>query len=77
MNRSVVEVVFKVMVSCWSVEVVLTWFSCVQVHAEVGFGEEIYLCGNVPALGCDNISRAIPLVTSTDDYPWWQTKEGI
>ncbi len=56
-NKSVVEVVFK-------------------VHAEVGFGEEIYLCGNVPALGCDNISRAIPLITSTDDYPWWQTKEG-
>jgi trehalose-6-phosphate synthase len=47
-----------------------------KVHAEVGFGEEIYLCGNVPALGCDTVSRAIPLVTSTDDFPWWQTKEG-
>ena len=43
----------------------------------MNFGEEIYVCGNVPALGCDTISRAIPLVTSTDDFPWWQTKEGM
>jgi hypothetical protein len=42
----------------------------------VGFGEEIYLIGNVPALGCNSIERAIPLVTSAAEFPWWRTKEG-
>ena len=48
----------------------------IQVHAEVLLGQEVRISGNVPALGCDSPDRAIPLVTSSADFPWWQTKEG-
>jgi hypothetical protein len=40
------------------------------------FGEEIRLSGNVPALGCNTPDRGIALVTSSSEFPWWQTKEG-
>ena len=47
-----------------------------QVKAEIGFGEEVRLIGNVPALGCDDLARSIPLICSPATYPWWTTKEG-
>jgi hypothetical protein len=47
-----------------------------QVKAEIGFGEEVRLIGNVPALGCDDVARSIPLICSPATYPWWTTKEG-
>jgi hypothetical protein len=47
-----------------------------QVQARVRFGEEIRLSGNHPSLGCDNVDRAIPLVTSPKEFPWWWNKEG-
>lgn len=56
-NRSMVEIVFK-------------------VNGEVLIGEEIRVCGNAPALGCDDPDRAIPMFTCPHDYPWWRTKEG-
>lgn len=40
-------------------------------------GEEIRLSGSVPALGCDDPNRSIPMVTTPSDFPWWRTKEGI
>ena len=46
------------------------------MKAEIGFGEEVRLIGNVPALGCDDIARSIPLICSPATYPWWTTKEG-
>lgn len=48
-----------------------------QVYAPVGHGEEVRICGNVPALGCNNPIRSIPLITTSSDYPIWYTKEGI
>lgn len=58
MNKSVVEVVFK-------------------VSARLQHGEDVRLSGNVPALGCNNPDRAISLVTSPSEFPWWQTKEAL
>lgn len=46
------------------------------MEAAVGFGEEVRVSGNVPALGCDDPVRSIPLVCSPAIYPWWTTKEG-
>ena len=51
-------------------------YHIIQVHAKLRHGEEIRLSGNVPALGCDDIDRAIILYTTTEDYPWWSTEEG-
>jgi len=48
-----------------------------KVHADVRIGEEIRLSGNAPVLGCDDPARAVPLVTSPGDFPWWHTKEGL
>lgn len=48
-----------------------------KVEAPIGCGEEIRVIGNVPALGCNDRSRSIPLVCSPATYPWWTTKEGI
>eukprot|EP01032_Pedospumella_encystans_P014145 gene14145-16269_t len=48
-----------------------------KVHADVRIGEEIRLSGSVPALGCDDPNRSIPMVTTPSDFPWWRTKEGI
>ena len=53
----------------------ILWYK--QVHADVRIGEEIRLSGNAPVLGCDDPARAVPLVTSPGDFPWWHTKEGI
>lgn len=47
-----------------------------KVHAKLRHGEEIRVSGNVPALGTNDIQRAIPLVTTPDEYPWWSTKDG-
>lgn len=47
-----------------------------QVNAKLRHGEDIRLSGNVPALGCDDIKRAIPLVTTPEDFPWWTTSDG-
>lgn len=41
------------------------------------FGEEIRVSGNVPALGCDDPSRSVPLVTSPTELPWWHTPKGF
>lgn len=77
MNHSMIEVVFKVWkakLKYSSVNVFIVLFS--QVKAEIGYGEEVRLIGNVPALGCDDIARSIPLICSPATYPWWTTKEG-
>eukprot|EP00607_Mallomonas_marina_P007269 CAMPEP_0182418418 /NCGR_PEP_ID=MMETSP1167-20130531/2856_1 /TAXON_ID=2988 /ORGANISM="Mallomonas Sp, Strain CCMP3275" /LENGTH=1137 /DNA_ID=CAMNT_0024592623 /DNA_START=42 /DNA_END=3455 /DNA_ORIENTATION=+ len=58
MNRSIIEVMFK-------------------VRANVRFGEEVRVSGNVPALGCYSPERTIPLVTSKADYPCWSTKSAL
>jgi hypothetical protein len=34
------------------------------------------VCGNCPSLGGGDPSRAIQLVTSSTDFPWWQSNEG-
>jgi hypothetical protein len=47
-----------------------------KVFGDLNHGEEIFLSGNVPGLGCDDIARAIPLVTTPTEFPWWRTKEG-
>lgn len=41
------------------------------------YGEDIRVSGNVPSLGCDDVSRAVQLVTSPTDFPWWTTTTGI
>ena len=46
------------------------------MHAPVRFGEEVRLIGNCPALGNDDIDRAIVLVTSPAEYPFWSNREG-
>jgi len=76
MNYSMIEVLFKVFycrlcISFYSYLDIVT-----QVHGNTRFGEEIRLSGNVPALGCDIADRAIPMVTSPSNYPWWTTKQG-
>eukprot|EP00600_Ochromonadales_sp_CCMP1393_P004943 CAMPEP_0174970528 /NCGR_PEP_ID=MMETSP0004_2-20121128/9438_1 /TAXON_ID=420556 /ORGANISM="Ochromonas sp., Strain CCMP1393" /LENGTH=1105 /DNA_ID=CAMNT_0016220279 /DNA_START=122 /DNA_END=3439 /DNA_ORIENTATION=- len=48
-----------------------------KVHADVRLGEELRVCGSVPALGCDNPDRAVPMVTTPTHFPWWRTKEGV
>eukprot|EP00601_Ochromonadales_sp_CCMP2298_P017181 CAMPEP_0173233894 /NCGR_PEP_ID=MMETSP1142-20121109/9889_1 /TAXON_ID=483371 /ORGANISM="non described non described, Strain CCMP2298" /LENGTH=1021 /DNA_ID=CAMNT_0014163805 /DNA_START=97 /DNA_END=3159 /DNA_ORIENTATION=- len=48
-----------------------------KVHADIRIGEEVRVSGSVPALGCDDADRAIPMVTTPADFPWWRTKEGI
>lgn len=48
-----------------------------EVLAKTRHGEEIRLLGNTPSLGCDEIVRAIPLVTSATSYPKWITKSSI
>lgn len=51
-------------------------FFSAQVEAPLGFGEEVRLSGNVPALGNSDPNRAIPLYTTQYDYPKWTTKAG-
>ena len=34
------------------------------------------MSGNVPALGLYDIKRAVPLVSSVAEYPYWHLKEG-
>lgn len=46
------------------------------MHADLRIGEEVRLSGSVPALGCDDPERSIPMVTTPGDFPWWRTKEG-
>ena len=43
-----------------------------KVAAHLGHGEEVRVCGNVPALGCSSVDRALALHTSTSTYPLWQ-----
>ncbi len=45
--------------------------------AKVKVGEDVRLCGNIPAFGCDDPNLAVPLVTSPSTYPWWKTKEPL
>ena len=47
-----------------------------KVEASVGFGEEIRLSGNVPALGNNDPSRSIRMYSTKNDYPIWTTKSG-
>ena len=47
-----------------------------KVRAELRIGEELRVSGNVPALGANDINRAVPLCTSPTEYPWWHTKKG-
>ena len=39
-------------------------------------GEEIRVCGNVPALGANDRDRAVRMVTTEADYPVWNTMDG-
>eukprot|EP00981_Chlorochromonas_danica_P005361 scaffold1084_cov250-Ochromonas_danica.AAC.12 len=48
-----------------------------KVHADLDFGEEVYISGNVPGLGSGDLNRAVQLVTSSSTFPWWSTKEAI
>jgi hypothetical protein len=73
-NNSMTEVVFKVGSYCINNS---TFPKKYQAYASVQFGEEIRVSGNVPALGCDNPDRAIPMFTSPSEFPWWHTKEGL
>lgn len=45
-----------------------------KVRAKLLPGEEVYLSGNVPALGCWHPARAVPLVTTSFLFPWWSTE---
>ena len=40
-------------------------------------GEEIRVSGPAPALGSSNPERAVSMVTSPGEYPWWTTKESV
>jgi hypothetical protein len=81
MNQSVAEVVFKVNLIINENDqkhLYVTIFPIdLQVQARTRFGEDIRVSGNVPALGCNDPSRAVELVTSPGDFPWWQTKSGM
>jgi hypothetical protein len=48
-----------------------------KVKAQIKHGEEIRISGNVPALGCNDVERALPLYTTPNDFPWWSMNEGI
>eukprot|EP01035_Chromulina_nebulosa_P020435 gene20435-26517_t len=48
-----------------------------KVSAKLKNGEDIRLCGNVPALGGYNPERALKLYSSPKDQPWWHTKEAL
>jgi trehalose 6-phosphate synthase/phosphatase len=48
-----------------------------KVNAKLRHGEDVRISGNVPALGCNNPARSLPLTTSPSEYPWWYTNEGL
>ena len=79
MNKSIVEVTFKVRKTYTNGQLINIVLFCFfdQVHAETRLGEEIRVSGNVPALGCDIPERAVALVTSSADFPIWASKEGF
>ena len=47
-----------------------------KVEAALGFGEDIRLSGNVPALGNNDPARCIRLFSTKNDFPIWTTKSG-
>jgi lysophospholipase L1-like esterase len=48
-----------------------------QISAYTQMGETIALVGSTPELGLWDISKAIPLATSADRYPLWETTSAI
>lgn len=87
MNQSMVEIMFKVGSKHrhWGifhddqpyfVHVIIYIFLNYQARADLRAGEELRVSGNIPALGCGNISRAVPMYTSRDMYPLFQTSKG-
>ncbi len=42
-----------------------------------GHGEEVRLSGNVAALGFNDPKDALPMVTTSDEYPWWRVEKGM
>jgi hypothetical protein len=36
----------------------------------------VKMSGNIPSLGCNDLNRAVVLVTTSKDFPWWWNKEG-
>jgi trehalose 6-phosphate synthase/phosphatase len=48
-----------------------------RVKAALLVGEDMRVCGNVPALGSNDPNRSIKLFTSSSNYPYWHSKEPI
>jgi trehalose 6-phosphate synthase/phosphatase len=48
-----------------------------KVRANLLPGEEVHVSGNVPALGCYDPNRSVPLITTSADFPWWSTEECV
>jgi trehalose 6-phosphate synthase/phosphatase len=48
-----------------------------RVEARLSFGEDVRVSGNVPALGCNDESRAVRLYTTSHEYPVWTTKTSL
>lgn len=48
-----------------------------RVQATLRMGEEVRVSGNVPALGCNDPARAIPLFSSNSNFPYWSLREPI
>lgn len=48
-----------------------------RVTAALRIGEEVRVSGNVPALGCNDPYRSIPLFTSSATFPMWTSREPI
>ncbi len=48
-----------------------------RVKAYTQPGEKVYVIGNIRSLGNNKIEKAIPLVTSPDEYPYWYSSSPI
>jgi hypothetical protein len=44
-----------------------------QVEAKVGFGEDVYVCGDTPSLGNFDPKHAVQLFATTRSYPIWES----
>lgn len=45
-----------------------------QVRAPVARGEQVMVCGEAAFLGSWKMDKALPLYTTPNDYPVWNTK---
>ena len=45
-----------------------------QVKGNVRAGEDLRICGSAPSLGRNDPASSVPLLTSSNEYPWWNSK---